>query len=113
MRRRPPRPTRTVPLFPTTTLFRSAARDPYRRHVILGQGRSYPRQIAMSCAALVHLIEKAVVEWHDRIPRCIGGLEAALGESLCVGDGVLDRHLVEIADQRRQDRKSTRLNSSH
>src|SRR3546814_12985857 len=88
MNRRPPSSTRTNTLFPYTTLFRSHARDPRGR-----EGRS---------------------EQHDR-PRL--RLLSRRGGDRSEGPRT-DRAVAEQNPRRRQggpreDRKSTRLNSSH
>src|SRR2546427_5270639 len=88
MIRRPPRST----LFPYTTLFRSVLVLARGEVVDAGPGRNFGRQRAVIVAAgVIH------------IPVQVRGIEALLAQPLRHGD------LVE----RRGDRKSTRLNSSH
>src|SRR5437763_2943256 len=81
MIRRPPRPTP----FPYTTLFRSAARAPFRlRQRSLGEAHLEPRPL-----------HRELGEHRDE-PAC----ERRRGAPACFRE-------------RKQDRKSTRLNSSH
>src|SRR3546814_13025747 len=99
MIRRPPRITRTDPLFPYTTPFRSDGADHVilalpRRHVerlVDDEAQRRPREIDFLIATVDHDLARARLEpdARDRILAAAGGISAAL------------------------DRKSTRLNSSH
>src|SRR3546814_1893703 len=111
MRRRPPRSTRTDTLFPYTTLFRSVD---LLAHVVAGV---------------------VVVARQEGFPRLLTAIAVAGGEEHR-GHALLDEHIMvrsrenplfghrirdqrhphrrdRLGDKRPQDRKSTRLNSSH
>src|SRR3546814_12340180 len=109
MFRRPPKSTRTAPLFPYTTLFRSVDRD----HVAPG----YPAPERHRVAVAPHL-------GHDGLARQHGGGEARVervdpGRIMVAqpfhdrarGDAVGAQAMQDRALE--ADRKSTRLNSSH
>src|SRR3546814_15692474 len=98
MRRRPPRPTRTDTLFPSTTLFRSRL-DPRLESLAVDAqelGGGFVDQFAMlveqgeGVADVGFLAEQRHVQEHQRLTQVVVGAKAAQG-----------------------DRKSTRLNSSH
>src|SRR3546814_12875858 len=97
MIRRPPRYTRTDTLFPYTTLFRSEA---------LAEGGAVELEI------LAHLV--TVVEHVFRAQPFgeVGGQAEAGLEVVVIVRGDLERPESQPL-QRRRDRKSTRLNSSH
>src|SRR3546814_8515487 len=107
MIRRPPRSTRTDTLFPYTTLFRSARVDEVQHHDIAaeiskGDGlslRSAKRKVR--CLS-VHRLEVLLPVAQHRL-QVFNGVRGYSGAAA---------HC-ERQDQRRQDRKSTRLNSSH
>src|SRR3546814_11757538 len=117
MIRRPPRSTRTDTLFPYTTLFRSCRhhRD-QRGALVLGHRRRELADIRTRVGIiLVPLCARAhrenLAERHAVI-----GTALELGD--IGGDEIVDALDLAVADrgakQRRgQDRKSTRLNSSH
>src|SRR3546814_20428097 len=98
MIRRPPRYTRTDTLFPYTTLFRSRCERRGNRGDALGQAVDVEiHRVAVAGDALVDLLLRGrilgrVLEQRLRVDADVAG----------------DDHL-----QPRQDRKSTRLNSSH
>src|SRR3546814_15790363 len=99
MRRRPPRSTRTDTLFPYTTLFRSVAhlgRSQLAQHLVAG------------CIALDHVGDEPGVVL-DVARRRVDAehLEAQADELR--GHGPAEA--TEAEDE--EDRKSTRLNSSH
>src|SRR3546814_18390093 len=101
MRRRPPISTRTDPLFPYTTLFRSLAFPP--RRDIEGLTELGRRIVGQRSEDEVLLGPEHVLG----LPR------EALGETL--EDVPVAARLPDRIDRRpeRIDRKSTRLNSSH
>src|SRR3546814_5239147 len=121
MRRRPPKPTRSDPLFPFTTLFRS----PCLTQEILKFGKG--REIAVLQAGL-HASDKRTAicrEIHDRhFPKLqlFKQVDAgALGICFPLDCLIADReatHRLALQGLEAQvcawpDRKSTRLNSSH
>src|SRR3546814_15377701 len=97
MIRRPPRSTRTDPLFPSTTLFRSI-----RPVADLAPHESFRAADLGDLAAL-----RALMPGIDAIVH-LGGqsVEGPWGD-------VLDRNIVGAYNLFEADRKSTRLNSSH
>src|SRR3546814_16196930 len=97
MIRRPPRSTRPDTLFPYTTLFRSDRRV---------AARLLPRHPAAAAADGAH----ALGPHRQRVERG-GGARQPRAEQLRRGQGGAARR-VEVAGAR-EDRKSTRLNSSH
>src|SRR3546814_13801034 len=119
MIRRPPRSTRTDTLFPYTTLFRSyiavlvhlAVRDtalerglPRRLAVLVGSNESYPFFDAPVIPATEALICETPVVDGTETPRAFASPESAEDYR-----GVTE--LRELTHP--EDRKSTRLNSSH
>src|SRR3546814_7360576 len=106
MIRRPPRSTRTDPLFPYTTLFRSHAGGEVgeiRRRVAVSMQLLRPRKRGFEHAFIAHAGAAAV----------FGELALVDGEREGARDpddhrGALLRELAQDGD-----RKSTRLNSSH
>src|SRR3546814_19307847 len=93
MRLRPPRSTRTDPLFPYTTLFRSQAR--VLRHPIDGSADCFER---VGVALLAVGLHGLVVQRPRLTP-----VDALVCLARCGADG----------EDGSVDRKSTRLNSSH
>src|SRR3546814_4930497 len=103
MIRRPPRSTRTDTLFPYTTLFRSPPHllgclhlagdlvGPVVRHVAVRAGGAHARTVAEVYGARQLLVDV--------------GLHLVTGDAEGLGVGQLQRGV--------EDRKSTRLNSSH
>src|SRR3546814_9997847 len=117
---RPPRSTRTDPLFPDPTLFRSVAVDvaeQIRTHGPVGR-RKISEQVQAEERALVVVLLGEVLD----VEVAIAAFEF---QSQIRGNRTTDRERsgesgVEIvlvrerrADRRREDRKSPRLNSSH
>src|SRR3546814_6137736 len=112
MIRRPPRSTRTDPLFPSTTLFR-----PYTL---------YPREIELLIDAVPGVAESAVIGVpHPDLGEAVVAVVttqpgAALSEE-SVRDAIAPslarfkqpRRVLIVPSLPRKDRKSTRLNSSH
>src|SRR3546814_15257500 len=96
MIRRPPRSTRTDTLFPYTTLFRSVAEEKYALEA-KGIPAGSPRIGAMIEIPSAVLLVNEIVEAADLV-------------SLCTND--LVQYLLAV-DRDNEDRKSTRLNSSH
>src|SRR3546814_15326082 len=93
-RRRPPRSTRTDPLFPSTTLFRSR-----RAAVLVVVGGDVIEQLGRA------RLYPALVRQHR------AGAGSEIGPAGERGQGL---HLLErVARHASPDRKSTRLNSSH
>src|SRR3546814_7119605 len=111
MIRRPPRSTLTDTLFPYTTLFRSCGE---LAEILLVEGgreagdgrRGRARIVAILLAEFAVDGAGAVFEQLSEAADGFGGLVLALGR----GVARLGRRLIL---QRRRDRKSTRLNSSH
>src|SRR3546814_7026813 len=102
MIRRPPRSTRTDTLFPYTTLFRSAGAAPADRRT-----RLLDLAFLVVTAVDQNRLPVALVD-HDRLEQ-IGRHHL---DTVVVGLGVVDLDLA-AGHQRIEDRKSTRLNSSH
>src|SRR3546814_19791533 len=98
MRRRPPRSTRTDPLFPYTPLFLSAG-----DHDTIALERR-------DTVLIEHLIRQDIVALSGRFePADDVKVGAELPGRAAPGLDVIGSHI----DDRAQDRKSTRLNSSH
>src|SRR3546814_14235643 len=100
MTRRPPRSTRTATLFPYTPLFRSRARESAARP------RARPTRAPTAPAAAVPRSARGQAQPYSL--QATGWLAkqhlAHLG---------LEQELLRDAQRLEQDRKSTRLNSSH
>src|SRR3546814_6932536 len=117
MIRRPPRSTRTDPLFPYTTRFRSPAsgqpRDPSPRPHLCNQQDQPPVQgppglnHAVSISAVIFDVGNVLYDWDPRF----------LYERLIDDEQALDTFLRDVVTPewhfQHEDRKSTRLNSSH
>src|SRR3546814_13485955 len=109
MSRRPPGSTRTAPLFPYPTLFRSAA----------DAGPGVDHGALADIGADVDEAGHQHAAWSDIGPfardRARDHAKARLAETRIVPAGELARHLVigGMARAAAVDRKSTRLNSSH
>src|SRR3546814_17481299 len=104
MIRRPPRSTRTDPLFPYTTLFRSAGPGRGGTGAALGMGRQ-------ALKALVGLqIVLRVASLAELLVRVLGRLPGKRLPTIIVGHQLIQGVRQPID---RRDRKSTRLNSSH
>src|SRR3546814_18090568 len=106
MRRRPPRSTRTDTLFPYTTLFRSMLA--ITRAKLISAGRATFGEIGYADASM------------DEITAAVGLTRGALYHQFDGKKGLLEAVVEQIEDEFhealvkiRQDRKSTRLNSSH
>src|SRR3546814_14490612 len=92
MMRRPPRPTLTDTLFPSTTLFRSRPPRPVAR-VDIAVRRGHVQRIDRP-------------QRQRRLdPLGAGAVDIAIGEGAIV--------VIDLVGRVAQDRKSTRLNSSH
>src|SRR3546814_4205323 len=124
MIRRPPRSTRTDTLFPYTTLFRSLG----VRYVLQGSIQRQSEQIRVT-AQLIDASNGATL-WSDRWDRPAGDIFAVqteVAERVAVALGGMGGSAAITAEEIRkarrrspesltaydQDRKSTRLNSSH
>src|SRR3546814_5290604 len=99
MLRRPPRSTRTAPLFPYTTLFRSLDQDRLAARLVEEQGEL--GAVALDRGRAVGASLVAVAEELDAV-----GLARELHREM---DMPPPRPAVDLS----ADRKSTRLNSSH
>src|SRR3546814_4074841 len=127
MYRRPPRSTRTATLFPSTTLFRSS-----RFRAVSRQTATIGRHDNRRSVTLVNHAERAVPVLVSVSPERFGGarqrLRGRLGRRAIVGQQAVDLVLdigglgvdrgaqpllLRLPDHLVQDRKSTRLNSSH
>src|SRR3546814_3885541 len=108
MIRRPPRSTRTDTLFPYTTLFRSCVVPAPEAHVDIDAVglRIVGEQQQPGAVRERHLLH---VEPGDRRPADDLARRAERGELRKGGRG----ERLALAREARQDRKSTRLNSSH
>src|SRR3546814_20499048 len=97
MIRRPPRSTRTAPLFPYTTLFRS------------------PLGVVVGSEGMLGIVTEVTVRI---LPRPEGaralliGFPSVEGAVNCVAD-VIAAGIIPAGMEMMEDRKSTRLNSSH
>src|SRR3546814_15452500 len=113
MVRRPPSATRTDKLLPYTTLFRSVHQSAGE---IAGVGR-FQRGVGQTLASAVRGVEifkdgQPFLEVRD--DRRLDDLTARLGHQAAHAGKLLDLRLAAArAGMRHQDRKSTRLNSSH
>src|SRR3546814_9521002 len=110
MIRPPPRSTRTDTLFPYTTLFRSPAARGIQRLLRRLAHRGLARPAGMRRQKRGVAFERKIVRLLESLP-----LEHRLGERIGrdVGGRRLRHHAVELGRVPAQDRKSTRLNSSH
>src|SRR3546814_6321985 len=121
MIRRPPRSTRTDTLFPYTTLFRSGVDDVavrVNRHVVVAERARAGGGTPGACVGVDH--RAAVVrEAADDVAAVAADAEQDRGFvgraplRARLADGDLGAVVVLAQDQVDQDRKSTRLNSSH
>src|SRR3546814_12101636 len=100
MIRRPPRSTRTDTLFPYTTLFRSPSED--RAPALPPRGALCGQ---LPPGRLFHPIADS------RFPQ--GFVLTGCGMALCLDESTATAMQAAIAAGLDQDRKSTRLNSSH
>src|SRR3546814_20440130 len=109
MIRLPPSATRTDPLFPYTSLFRSPRHHPRD----LGAGLVFDEELLREAEALLARYRQA----GKRIvtaESCTGGLIAACLTEIAGSSDVVDRGFVTYSNAAKtEDRKSTRLNSSH
>src|SRR3546814_7081916 len=124
MRRRPPRSTRTDPLFPYTTLFRSgrdaAPGDPARararrRLIRTGDERMAKTQIALTINGrqVEALVEPRTLLIHFlREQQMLTGAHIGCETTHC-GACTVDMDGKSVKSCTVLDRKSTRLNSSH
>src|SRR3546814_20025751 len=98
-RRLPPRSTRTDTLFPYTTLFRSLLLPPGELEATLADA---------SVKAMRHGMDEPGdgSTSQRRFNLCLAGTCSPISD--VVADGIVEQHRIL-----RQDRKSTRLNSSH
>src|SRR3546814_2618178 len=104
MIRRPPRSTRTDTLFPYTTLFRSPlAQLPDTRRVFGGE------------AHLLQLAQAAQAQRPVELAAWLGRFMAQVDKAFIgfLGHRPVDAGEATLIDFGREDRKSTRLNSSH
>src|SRR3546814_11020062 len=106
MTRRPPKSTRTAPLFPSTTLFRSEPRVRTDLAAVLTQVcegvREAGREVSLDVPDRLDTDGRAVA-----LRRAFANL---IGNAVKYGGTAAVRGCVE---EGRLDRKSTRLNSSH
>src|SRR3546814_5543274 len=106
MIRRPPRSTRTDTLFPYTTLFRSA--------ITIACFANEPRNFA-ACKRLLDTTARTFVVLYG-LTRTFALVNRSFVTNLRgphMFSSTLDRHDVLAAIRKTQDRKRTRLNSSH
>src|SRR3546814_4244110 len=114
MIRRPPISTRTDTLFPYTTLFRSTSLS-FNTYTLVIQAVLAEQGIALGWAGLVDdLLASGTL-----VPACDATLGSRRGYWLLRPKGAVPAEVDLVADwlgesrEGRQDRKSTRLNSSH
>src|SRR3546814_17910923 len=101
MIRRPPRTTRTDPLFPYTTLFRSRSPSSRRTSTPTERRRGHDLVLGGDVAAYVWTLDGLIWGQHRPIAVRAGErVELTLRNQSMMGHPM-------------QDRKSTRLNSSH
>src|SRR3546814_1173991 len=120
MNRRPPRPTRTDTLFPYTTLFRSQRPEVIDRALENAGAQQMPKAVDEHFGRAVDSITKGV-ETADRVNQlAVACLDAGILDQAAIPRILLVAQLermndgiAETADAELQDRKSTRLNSSH
>src|SRR3546814_12979733 len=103
---RPPRPTRTDPPFPYTTLFRSV-----RTERIVRLHRSPHHFVLERLHAPVGI--RAPVGVRPAVKRAFANRTQIVGHQVGTELVTLVHHGPELAEARLEDRKSTRLNSSH
>src|SRR3546814_2796519 len=120
MLRRPPKSTRTDTLFPYTTLFRSPTLTLSRPIVAIGAPvGAYYDEVAR------RLRTRAIVPPHADVCNAVGAVAGGIMQTVIAlitspADGRFRVHLpsgvadfIELETAASQDRKSTRLNSSH
>src|SRR3546814_8219614 len=114
MIRRPPRSTRTDTLFPYTTLFRSVGEDLAFDAVAADQalfGLALQRVGVEAMALEGFVVHASGVEGHGRnVVGHAGRRSQSAAERVAGEDHVLAKDFLGLAPE---DRKSTRLNSSH
>src|SRR3546814_19936891 len=103
MLRRPPRSTLTDPLFPDTTLFRSAISNPLLDDMSMKGARGVLINITGGLDMTLFEVDEAALA---------ARLLQPVRPDRAVGGG-RDVRRVGPVDHHRRDRKSTRLNSSH
>src|SRR3546814_7871449 len=106
MIRRPPRSTRTDTLFPDTTLFRSYANGPLSPGRVAASAGAADFDPAEVCLGRVDLLERA------NAPILCGAGNACHADAKAAPSGDCDPETAG-SDRNPEDRKSTRLNSSH
>src|SRR3546814_2478599 len=112
MIRRPPRSTRTDTLFPYTTLFRSTAKQQARQQFVLRQGRRAGEADVGLQSRAGHMNRGA------QVSDISGRFDIQIGIDGAIA-GEMDFSFLQIESPpgklitSPQDRKSTRLNSSH
>src|SRR3546814_10289817 len=121
MIRRPPRSTRTDTRFPYTTLFRS--QEHLKAGTLTRMDVAFSRDQGVKTYVQHRLLEQAadLYAWLDEGAHLyVCGDAAAMAPdvhealtAIVAYEGALKREEAEDYDRRLQDRKSTRLNSSH
>src|SRR3546814_2652950 len=116
MIRRPPRSTRTDTLFPYTTLFRSFAASAVEEVLEVDEGRVVARQLAQWPATDLAAFGVVGVERDRQV--LLAGRHRRRQRQRAEARARQDRRrqdeaLAEQVGELREDRKSTRLNSSH
>src|SRR3546814_2393519 len=105
MIRRPPRSTLTDPLFPYPTLFRSHARD-RRPSAKIFVGELVDHRVAETAFMVIDMMREAQpVGDRARVANILSGAAGA--------DALRLRAMIIELERHAEDRKSTRLNSSH
>src|SRR3546814_11775651 len=113
MIRRPPRSTRTDPLFPDTTLVRSAIGDVEFRHMIVAGERRQFRGGRMHGGPPPEVGHKILRAEFRQFAKAGDRAAGVALEAEMAGSETRPAREEIVAAQGQLDRKSTRLNSSH
>src|SRR3546814_1827773 len=113
MYRRPPRSTRTDTLFPYTTLFRSRPREPVHRLGAVVHRVEAPEEGVAVEAAMEPILRHVRRHEHDDELDDPRQRRDSGAERLPIARIRVDDRRGREREEAQQDRKSTRLNSSH
>src|SRR3546814_11004078 len=116
MIRRPPRSTRTEPVFPYTTLVRSRV-EMIHRHPVQGRTQILLHLRHQVAGKIAQMIEGRTILGRDDQAELVAVVHPTLGKGPgigFIGEGRVEAPAIPFtADAVALDRKSTRLNSSH